>query len=173
MTDTGSSDSRKLLEAALFMASEPLNMERLSKIVGIHSLGFLKQMLVDVTRDFEDRGFHIVENQEGFMFQVDGKFLQKVAKLTPYSDLPEGEKRCLAIVAYKEPVLQSEAIKMQGNKAYVYIKSLTRKGLIKAEKKGRTKVLSLTAEFERYFGEDKETIRDRLIAKLNRKENEV
>jgi len=172
MTDTASIDHKRLLEAALFMASEPLSMEKLSKISGVHSLGFLKQMLVDIVQEYESRGFHLVENNSGWMFQVDRKFLSKVAGLTPYADLPEGEKRCLALVAYKEPVLQSEVINIQGNKAYNYIKNLVRKGLIRTERKGRSKELSLTLEFERYFGEDKEKIRERLIAKLNRKENE-
>lgn len=173
MTDTESTDHKGLLEAALFMSPEPLSTESLSKITGIHSLGYLKDMLLKVREDFTGRGFHLVEGNEGWQFQVDNRFLHKVASLTPYSDLPEGEKRCLALVAYKEPVLQSDVIKIQGNKAYAYIKHLIKKGLIKSEREGRTKSLSLTQEFERYFGEDKERIRDQLIEKLNRKEKEV
>jgi len=165
-------DHKRLLEAALFMASEPLEVERLSKISGIQSLGILKQMLIEIQQDYAGRGFHLIESGSGFIFQVDGRFLPRVAKLTPYSDLPEGEKRCLALVAYKEPVLQAEVIRIQGNKAYAYIKKLSRKGLVRLEKRGRTKMLSLTSEFERYFGEDKEKIKERLAAKLNRKENE-
>lgn len=173
MTDTASMDQKRLLEAALFMASEPLSLEKLSRIVGIHSLGYLRGMLTELQHDYSGKGFHPVENTDGWLFQVDNKFLPKVASLTPYADLPEGEKRCLALVAYKEPVLQSAIIKTQGNKAYTYIKHLVKKGLIKTEKHGRTKSLSLTQEFERYFGENKEAIREQLIAKINRKENEI
>jgi segregation and condensation protein B len=169
-------DQKGLLEAALFMASEPLNMDALSKIVGIHSLGYLREMLTEIESDYSDKGFHLVEHPGGWMFQVDGKFLPKVASLTPYADLPEGQKRCLALVAYKEPVMQAVVIKTQGNKAYAYIKHLIKKGLIKAEKHGRTKSLSLTQEFERYFGENREAIKEKLIKKIdkiNRKEKEV
>jgi len=173
MTDTASMDQKRLLEAALFMASEPLGLERLSKIVGIHSLGYIKQLLLEIEKDYLHRGFHLVGDKDGWMFHVDNRFLPKVASLTPYSNLPEGEKRCLALVAYKEPVLQSAVIKVQGNKAYTYIKHLVKKGLIKTEKYGRSKSLSLTQEFERYFGENKEAIKEQLSAKINRKENEI
>lgn len=169
VTGMESMDQKRLLEAALFMASEPLSMQRLSKMVGIHSLGYLKNMLLELKQDYSDKGFHLVENQDGWLFQVDNKFLHKVASLTPYSDLPEGQKRTLALVAYKEPIAQSEVIKIQGNKAYTYIKHLAKKGLIKTEKHGRTKLLSLTQEFERYFGDKKEGIKERLIAKLDKK----
>ncbi|MBN2331423.1 MAG: SMC-Scp complex subunit ScpB [Candidatus Aenigmarchaeota archaeon] len=176
MADTGSpdnTDGKRLLEAALFMASEPLELERLSKIVGISSLGYLKGILTELEHEYKEKGFHLRESSEGWMFQVDGRFLPHVASLTPYSDLPEGEKRTLALVAYKEPLMQAEVIKTQGNKAYTYIKHLAKRGLIRAEKQGRTKSLSLTQEFERYFGENKEAIKERLIAKINREEKEI
>jgi len=173
MTDTESVESRKLLEAAFFMSSEPMSLEKLSKIVGIHSLGYLKQLLLEVEKEYLHRGFHLVQTSEGWMFQVDNRFLNRVAKLTPYSDLPEGQKRCLALVAYKEPIKQSEIIRIQGNKSYAYIKQLSKKGLIKAERHGRTRVISLTQEFERYFGKDKESLKEKLVEKINRQEKEI
>jgi len=170
MTGTESSASRNIVEAALFMSPEPLKLERLSQISGIHSLGILKQMLTDLMKDYSERGFNLVESPEGWLFQVRSDILPKVANLTPYSDLPEGAKRTLALIAFREPLMQSELIKIQGNKAYAYIKNLHSKGLVKTEKEGRTKVLSLTQEFERYFGEKKEEIKEKLIRKINEKE---
>lgn len=173
MTDMEHTNHRKLIEAALFMSSEPLSIEKIGKIVGVNSLGYLRETLGLIEEDFTERGFHLFENSEGWTFQVDSKLLKKVAKLTPYSDLPEGEKRALALVAYKEPIVQSELIKLQGNKAYVYVKNLKKKGLIKTEKQGRSRLLILTQEFERYFGQNKEVIREKLIAKFNRQEQEL
>ena len=96
MTDTestDSTDSKRLLEAALFMASEPLELDRLSKIVGISSLGYLKGILTELEQEYQEKGFHLQENREGWIFQVDNRFLPHVASLTPYSDLPEGHSR--------------------------------------------------------------------------------
>jgi segregation and condensation protein B len=168
-----SSDHKRLLEAALFMSPEPMTVEHLSKTAGVSSLGYLKGTLLELRDEYAGRGFHLVETPEGWMFQVDNRFLDRVADLTPYSDLPEGQKRTLALVAYKEPITQSEVIRIQGNKTYAYIRSLSAKGLLRAEKHGRTKMLSLTQEFERYFGDEKGKIREHLIAKLGKRGTEI
>lgn len=157
---------KKLLEAALFISQRPLTLEELGKIVGISSLGHVKNLIEELQKEYNDRGIEIIASKEGYSMQVRQEFLPRVAKLTPYSDLSEGCKRCLALVVYKEPVKQSDIIKIQGNKAYSYIKILERKGLVKTEKVGKTKVLKLTKEFERYFGEEKEKIKEMLGQKI-------
>ncbi len=162
-----------LLEAALFMSSEPMSLDKLSKITGVNSLGYLKGALLELKDEYENRGVHITETAQGWSFQVDRQHLDKVADLTPHSDIPEGQKRTLALIAYKEPVAQSEIIKIQGNKTYAYIKELTAKGLVRAERDGRTKILTLTQEFERYFGGEKEKVREQLIAKLGKRAESV
>ncbi len=153
---------QKILEAALFMSSRPLMLDEIGKILGVHSLGYVKEMLEKMQKDYSDRGIEIVNTPQGWMMQVRPEFLGKVAHLTPYADMSEGCKRALAIIAYKEPVQQSEIIRIQGNKAYSYLKQLQKRNLIKAEKKGRTKTIKLTQEFERYFGEEKEKIKEKL-----------
>jgi len=168
MTDMEYTHQKRLLEAAFLMSAEPMRLEELSKLTGIHSLGYLKKILVDMKEDYLERGFHLIESPEGWIFQVDSKYLKKVANLTPYQDMAEGEKRCLALVAYKEPIMQSEVVNMQGNKCYTYIKRLAKKGLIKTERHGRSKIISLTTEFERYFGGNKQEIRDKLLKQIKK-----
>ncbi|MEM5812258.1 MAG: SMC-Scp complex subunit ScpB [Candidatus Aenigmatarchaeota archaeon] len=152
----------KILEAALFMSSKPLTINELGKILGINSLGYVRELVERLKKEYEERGIEIAETPQGWIMQVKPQFLEKVAHLTPYADMSEGCKRSLALIAYKEPVQQSEIIKIQGNKAYSYLKQLQRMNLIRAEKKGRTKVLRLTQEFERYFGEEKEKIKKKM-----------
>ncbi len=152
---------KKLIEAALFMSSRALTAAELSKITGFPQERVEKR-LEELRKEYEGKGFGIVKNPEGWGMRVKPDILPKVAHLTPYSDLRDGHKRTLALVAYREPVKQSEIIRIQGNKAYSYIKFLTRKGLIKSEKEGRTRILMLTKEFERYFGEEKQRIKEML-----------
>lgn len=153
---------KKLLEAALFMSPKPLTIEELSKLTGVASLGKIEEKLEELRKEYEGRGIEIIRSPEGWSMQVRSDVLPRVAHLTRYSDLKNGHKRALALIAYKEPIKQSEVVRIQGNKAYAYIKVLVKKGLVKAEKKGRTKVLMLTKEFERYFGKEKEKIREML-----------
>jgi len=151
-----------VVEAALFISPRPLMLDDLARVAGVNSLGYLKGMLQKLQEEYADRGIEIVNTPEGWQMQVKQGLLPMVAHLTPYSDLSEGCKRALALIVYKDPLKQSELIKIQGNKAYSYLKSLERRRLIKREPHGRTKMLKLTQEFERYFGEEKDRIKQEL-----------
>ena len=153
---------KKLIEAALFMSPRPLSVREISKITGISSEDMIEEKIVKLQKEYEERGIEITKSEEGWAMEVRKEILPKVAHLTPYSDLREGHRRTLALVAYREPIKQSDVVRIQGNKAYAYIKLLVKKGLIKSEKEGRTRILTLTKEFERYFGEEKQRIKDML-----------
>lgn len=155
-------EQKNVIEAALFMGTKPLSLVELARITGLGSLGTLKQLLEDLRTEYAERGVQVVETPQGWSMQVSQEMLPRVAHLTPYSDLSEGCKRTLALIVYKEPLAQSELIRIQGNKAYAYVKKLKRMELIKTEKKGRTKMLSLTKEFENYFGQEKSKVREQL-----------
>lgn len=155
-------EKMKVIEAALFISARPLTLDYLGKVSGMNSLGVVRESLEKLQKNYENKGLEIIKTPHGWAMQVRQDLLDKVAHLTPYYDLSEGCKRTLAIIAYKEPVKQSEIIRMQGNKAYSYIKSLVKRDLIRAEKTGHTKTLKLTAEFERYFGDEKEKIKEQL-----------
>jgi segregation and condensation protein B len=58
----------------------------------------------------------------------------------------------LALVAYKQPITQSQIVKVIGNRAYDYVKILEQRGMIRTEKHSRTKALIATKEFANYFG---------------------
>lgn len=158
------SDKKALVEAALFMASKPLSIKDLSKITGITSEEKIKNILDEIKNelDSQKRGFELVAYSTGYQLRVRQEFLNKVSSLTPHSDLTEGMLRTLGIVALKQPITQSEVVKIQGNKAYGYIKELEERGLIKTEKFGRTRKLITTKEFERYFGKSINEIRETL-----------
>jgi len=163
---------KKLLEAALFMSTKPLDLNDLGKIAGINSLGYLKDLLETLKREYEDHGIEIVKTPEGWHMQVRQDLLSKVSHLTPYSDIPEGCKRTLALIVYKEPAKQAELIKIQGNKAYTYIKYLEKRGLVKTEKRGHSKLLSVTREFENYFGHEKSKIKEMMDKQFSGKSTE-
>ncbi|NIO19709.1 MAG: SMC-Scp complex subunit ScpB [Candidatus Aenigmarchaeota archaeon] len=161
---------KKLIEAALFMSPRPLTVEDISKITGVSSLGKIEERLEELRKEYEGKGIEIIRSPEGWVMQVKNEMLPRVAHLARYSDLRDGHKRTLALVAYREPVKQSEIVRIQGNKSYAYIKLLIKKGLIKSEKEGRTRILTLTREFERYFGEEKERIREMLEQGVKQRE---
>ena len=164
--------SKKVLEAALFISASPMTLDQLARVSGINSLGHVKELMEGLQKDYEGRGLEVVRTPAGWSMQVRPELVPRVAHLTPYSDLGEGPKRTLAIVTLKEPVRQSEIIRLQGNKAYYYIKDLVKRGLIASDKEGHTKILKLTQEFERYFGEEKTKVKEQLQRHLEAAEKE-
>jgi segregation and condensation protein B len=164
-------DAKALLEAALFVSDSPLSMNRLSKIVGVGSEEYVRKLVDELKHELEatNRGIQLIETPEGFELRVKPEYRPSVAKLAPFADLSDGVMRTLAIIAVKQPIKQSLIVKYQGNKTYGYIKELEEKGMVKAEKYGRTKLVTTTVDFEKYFGKSGEEMK----ALLNNKVNET
>jgi len=163
-------NQKALLEAALFVSDKPLTLERLSKIVGVGSEEQVKQLLAEIKQDLvaENRGIELMETPEGYELRVKTEYRNTVAKLAPLSDLTDGMLRTLAIVAAKQPVKQSAIVHYQGNKVYGYVQLLEEKGLVKTQKFGRTKLISTTPDFEKYFGTSVDNIKDMLNQKMEK-----
>jgi segregation and condensation protein B len=123
-----------------------------------------KKIISEIQREMkkEERGIELVETPLGYELRIKPEYRDKIASLAPLSDLSEGMLRTLAIVAVKQPIKQSVIVRYQGNKVYGYVKSLEEKGLIKTEKFGRTKLISTTSEFEKYFGKSSKEIQEAL-----------
>ena len=115
-------------------------------------------------RDFLDfdRGIELLQTPEGYELRVKPEYREKVSRLAPFADLSDGMMRTLAIIAAKQPVKQSLIVKYQGNKSYNYISQLEEKGLVRTEKYQRTKLVSTTPEFEKYFGTTSDDIKKML-----------
>ena len=166
-------NKKALVEAALFVSDTPLSLERLANIVGIGTEEDVAVLIKEIQEDLSktERGTELISTPEGYEFRVKKPYRETVAKLAPLADLSDGMLRTLAIVAAKQPIKQSLIVKYQGNKVYDYIKGLSDKGLIKAEKFGRTKILNTTPGFEKYFGTSSEEIKKMMETAL--KENPV
>lgn len=154
-------DEKKLalLEAVLFTTNDPLTLEKLSKYVKSNK-DRIQEMLKILRERYEknDSGISLSE-MGGYRLVVKSEFLQFVADLTLHADLSRGLLRVLAIIAYHEPIKQSDIVKVIGNRTYEYVKDLLARGLISVEKKSGTKILTTTPQFEEYFGAKKEALK--------------
>ena len=148
-----------LLESILFTANEPVLMNDLEKYLKMNREGV--ESLLNKLREryaSPDSGIKLYDS-EGFRLVVKGEYLDRVSHLTPHADLSRGLLRVLSIIAYHEPINQSDIVKVVGNRTYEYVKNLDARGLIKGERKGRTKILKTTPHFEEYFGAKKDEIK--------------
>lgn len=148
-----------LLEAALFTTTEPLSVDELQKATKITS-GEIEILLKDIEQKYSGAEHGVkLSTIGGYRLMVKEQFVERVSHLTPHADLSRGLLRVLSIIAYHEPVPQSDIVKIIGNRTYEYVKELEERGLVKSEKKSRTKMLSTTPQFEEYFGAKKEEIK--------------
>lgn len=150
-------DSKKSrLEAALFLAEEPVDKEEIADILDLGSMGYVDMLLEEFEEELEedDRGLELVETPEGYEMKVKNKHLEHVSHLAPHQDLNEGQLRTLSLIAYNSPVEQADIVELRGNRAYQHVKELVNRNFISKEKDGRTSILDITDHFLDYFDID-------------------
>jgi segregation and condensation protein B len=151
-----------LLEAILFTTSEPLSLDELQKLMRGRR-DEIEKMLAALRERYSSQASGIrLSDIGGFKLIVKTEFTQNVASLTPHADMSRGLLRVLSIIAYHEPIKQSDIVKVIGNRTYEYVKELVDKGFINVEKKSRTRLLSTTPRFEEYFETKKEELKKAL-----------
>lgn len=145
-------DVKALVEAMLFAAGRPLSVEEMSGISGLDARDVL-DAAESLMREYSSRGGGIEVRAVGgsFVMQVRGDLAQAVAMVAP-RELDSSLIRTLAVIAYRQPITQSELARIRGNKCYEHVRILERMGLISASKKGRTRELRTTRGFAEYFG---------------------
>ena len=83
------------------------------------------EMINELKRRYENESCGIeISEIGGYKLTVKPKFVHKVSKLTRHAELSRGLLRALSIIAYNEPVKQSDLVKVLGNRVYEYVKKL-------------------------------------------------
>jgi segregation and condensation protein B len=161
-------DSKGVIEAALFAAGKALSIGELSALSGLRQEQ-VRILADELVRDYQEResGMEIRSFEDRYVMQVRGGLAAQVRSVAP-KELEAPLIRTLAIIAYKQPMKQSELAEIRGNKSYDHVHKLEELGLISATKKGRTKILTTTKGFADYFGLDSDhpdSVRHALLGK--------
>ena len=149
---TNDIDSKALIEAALFAAGKALSLKDLSRLSGL-SEESVRALAKELVRDYSLRGsgIEIRDFDDRYVMQVRAALAKDVISVAP-KEIDAPLIRTLAIIAYKQPLKQSNLAEIRGNKSYAHVKELEQMGLISAKKTGRTKLLTTTKGFAEYFG---------------------
>lgn len=153
------------VEAALFLTEKPLKASAVSKIVQ-EDLDKVRQTILELIRDYETRDLGLeISDDNGYIIQVKDEFATLIDEFVPL-EIPTSLIRTLSAIAIKQPVMQSEIIKIRGAGAYEHIKELVERELInKREDGGRSPTLTTTKKFQEYFrlSKDGKSLRQVLI----------
>ncbi|WP_202318682.1 SMC-Scp complex subunit ScpB [Archaeoglobus neptunius] len=156
---------KKIVEAILFSSSEPVKLTELSKITGKDKDEVLNavNMLIEEYSS-RDTSVEVIKVGDSYLMRIKPQYADYVEKFT-VREFDRGTLRTLAVIAVKQPITLAKVARIRGNKCYDHVKKLVERGLVKAEKKGRSTILTTTEEFAIYFGlesSDPEKIKEAL-----------
>ena len=128
---------KQILEAVLFAADEPLNINRLMSLFPEDShpgRDAIKQAIAAIQDDYANRSLELKQVGSGYRFQVKQEYAQWSAKL--WEERPARYSRAtmetLALVAYRQPITRGEIEEVRGvSVSSQIIKSLMEREWIK------------------------------------------
>jgi len=146
-------DPKRIIEAALFMSSKPLEISDLARISGIGAIGFVESQIKQLQEEYNKSGsaLQIVCEEGKYLMRVRSDYERKVSDLAKEAEISRGALKTLALIAKNDGIKQSKVVEMVGTTVYDHVKELVEKEFITAEKQGRTKMLRTTKRFKEYF----------------------
>jgi segregation and condensation protein B len=159
-------DEKGIVEAALFSAGRPVRAEELAETSRV-AVAKVREHLKQLASDYAGRSsaVEVAEVGDKWTMQIRMEYTERARAFAP----PEIERDLLktaALVAYHQPLLQSDLGDMIGSKVYEHVQALAGLNLINKRPSGRSFELTTTRYFIEFFGikaSDREGIR-RLLA---------
>lgn len=144
--------TKKIVEAVLFSSTDALTPNKIAKISSIN-VEDVKLALKELVEEYNQRNsaIEIVNIGSRYLMRVKPEYYPYVERFVE-KDLDKGSLRTLAVIAFKQPIMLSRLAKIRGNKCYEHVKKLKEMGLVKAERVGKSSILTTTKEFAIYFG---------------------
>lgn len=152
---------KQIIEAAIFVADQPINQEQMQSTVLdglVVSKTMLKDVLAELKSDYQTRGIQLVEVASGYRFQSMDSLSIWLSKLWQeqaprYS---QAMLEILSLIAYKQPITRGEIEDVRGVSVSSQImKTLSERGWIKIighkEVPGRPSLYATTKTFLDYF----------------------
>jgi len=162
----------RLVESVLFSASKPVGIEEIKEASGL-SKKKVTEALENLIQTYnverkKETSIEVIKAGDKYTMQVKKKFFdQSVMVAKP--EIQSHHLKTLALIAFHQPVKQSNLRRMIGPKVYDHVDELSAMKLINAKKHGTTEMLTTTKLFPEYFGIDTtkpEEIREFLAKKV-------
>lgn len=139
------------IESVLFVTAKALTLEEIATYLDKEPEE-VEQALLDLIMDYASRdGALEIDDENGYILQVREEYSDIVEKICPI-DLKPAVLRTLLVIALKEPIRQTELVKLR-SAAYEHVAELVEKGLVSKhkDKNGRSINIKTTPKFAEYF----------------------
>jgi segregation and condensation protein B len=154
---------KALVEALIFVSQEPVTLERLQAVCEGVPAGDIQAAVdaIGAEAEAEGRGVHLVRAGGGWLFTTKpghDREVRRLLQIERKNRLSSAGLETLAVIAYRQPVTQSEISAIRGVDSTGALKTLLEKKLIKivGRKKapGNPLVYRTSDEFLLYLGLD-------------------
>jgi segregation and condensation protein B len=161
MANISRSQLKQLVEAAIFVADQPLSQEQIQLTV-LDGLAvnktMLKETLIELKLEYQARGIQLVEVASGYRFQSMDSLSPWLSKLWQ-EKAPRYSRamlETLSLIAYRQPITRGEIEAVRGvSVSSQIIKTLSERGWVKVighkEVPGRPSLYATTKIFLDYF----------------------
>lgn len=159
----------RLVEAALFSAGKPLAAEEICQATGLKPeevQAALKTLHDDYAS--RDTSLEVVKSGMKWAMAIRTQYAENAKHLAP-AEIPRRVLKTLALIAFHQPIRQSELKDMVGSVVYEHVHELHDRGMIITRQDGITKILTTTDRFAEYFGidaSDREQMRTELARRV-------
>ena len=159
-------DIKYIIESLLFVADEPLPVDRIKKILIQVETGEIRETMAELTAEYEARGggFYLDEVAGGYQIRTRPQYTDWIKKLIQPKPLRLSKPalETLVIIAYKQPIIRSDIEHLRGVDCGGVIRMLLERKLIRVlgrkEIAGRPLIYATTKRFLEIF--DLKNLRD-------------
>jgi len=126
-------DPKAILEALLFVAEEPISLDKLKEILEAYSRKEVATFLEELRVSYAGRGLQLVEVAGGYRLATRPElapWIQKLQTAKP-AKLSRAALETLAIIAYRQPITRPEIEAIRGVTVDGVLKTLTERDLIR------------------------------------------
>ncbi|MDD9898677.1 MAG: SMC-Scp complex subunit ScpB [Candidatus Melainabacteria bacterium] len=138
------------IEAILFLSEKPRGVESIADQAEADP-DLVRDALIQLVQEYEARdGGIVIDTTDGYCMQISDQFESLTENILPI-ELRTAVLRTLSTIALKEPLLQSDLVKIRGGGVYEHVKELASMGLVKKTKEGHSHVIHTTKFFQENF----------------------
>ncbi len=150
-----------VLEALLFVSTEPVPVSRLATVIGTVSKADVEQALKALEQELaqEGRGIQLVKLAGGYRLVTKSDYapwLKRLDKAKAAQKLSRSALESLAIIAYKQPLVRAEIEEIRGVETSGVLRTLLERKLVRIvgrkEVPGRPIMYGTTKFFLEHFG---------------------
>ena len=163
-------NEKQKVESVLFSASSPVSVQDIKEVTGITSQK-ISSILKKLRKDYNEErntAMEIKKIGNKYVMQLKSGYHDKSIMIAEPA-IDEDVLKTLSLIAFHQPIKQSNLRRMAGDKIYEHVDFLSDLRLVNAKKHRNTEMITLTKNFPEYFGlevTEPEEIRKYLMNKV-------